>query len=238
MDAKMKIPDYLLKVIFKNVLRSGAFLILLSSPSLAATIFSVTGIVDANPAILTDNPGTIQFVTGSWSQTIGISDATIRAQINGTGTMIAFLTNQIGAGTTQVANEIANATFSVSGAPQSNMATIFTGLTLGPGTYFLTIYQSPANQGISAGWVADRNPVVTGTPFFTPLAGQIGGSGVGGMDGTYIPASSFAADTKNGQPVFQLMDISVPEPSTHLTSGVALLLLAGLTFVRRVAPPR
>jgi hypothetical protein len=177
----MKIPDYMLKVILKNVLRSGAFLILLSSPSLAATIFSVTGIVDANPAILTDSPGTIQFVTGSWSQTIGISDATIRAQINGTGTMIAFLTNQIGAGTTQVANEIANSTFSVSGAPQSNMATIFTGLTLGPGTYFLTIYQSPANQGISAGWVADRNPVVTGTPFFTPLAGQFGGSGVGGM---------------------------------------------------------
>jgi len=214
-----------------SVWHAASVALLFAIPASSTPVFSVTGTVDANPS-LTNDPGLIDFLTDGWIQTVGISDATITAQINGTGTITAFLTNEIGPGTTQAANQIASSTFTVTNAPQSNTETIFTGLTLGPGTYFLTLYQSVANQGEAAAWVGDRTPVITGSPEFTPLAGEFGGSFVGGIDSTYIPASLFEANAVDFQSEFQLLAISTPDLSTYLTSSTGLLLLAGFSLVQ------
>src|SRR5689334_4845745 len=115
-----------------------AGLLCLSAVAKADLVFSVTGSLDANPEIV-DEPSDgplIQFVAAAWSQTVALADASIDAGINGTGTLVAYLTDRIGPGTT-IADQIATSTFAVNNAPLSNNATIFTGLMLPVDTYYL-----------------------------------------------------------------------------------------------------
>jgi hypothetical protein len=209
--------------------------------------FSVAGSINADPAIVNEPsvvtptiPETVvQFVTGAWSQTVGLKDVSIDTWIVGTGTFNAYLTNEIGQGTT-IANQIASSMFAVNGAPgpQGNLSTIFTGLMLRPGTYYLTIAQSSPDTGDLAGWPATANPVVTGSPLFDALPAMFGGSLIGGIDGTYLPGSVFEGSTANFQSTYQLMVLSgehvpehVPEPRSVLLLGSFILIL--VVFRRR-----
>lgn len=95
------------------------------------------------------NPATGLVIEEGWGQNQGYSNVTISAPLNDLGgsfpNFTAYLTKAIGAGTT-AAQEIAHATIA---APNVSTATttfqtIFSGLTLPPGNYYLTIYGDPA----------------------------------------------------------------------------------------------
>lgn len=64
----------------------------------------------------------------------------------------AYLTTRIGPGTT-TANQLASVPFSVTGIDTPVLTTLFSGLTLGAGTYYLVL-SSPPNE--SAGWEFGR----------------------------------------------------------------------------------
>lgn len=91
-----------------------------------------------------------------WTQTGTYSNVSISADVNLCGTGSSFLTTQVGAGTT-VANEIASGIFTgpsnCGSNPFPSWVTMFTGLTLGPGTYFLTLN----GDAFGGGWRFDSS---------------------------------------------------------------------------------
>lgn len=86
----------------------------------------------------------------AWSQTDLYSNVSVKAELDGNGTAIngtAYLMTQVGPGTT-TANQIASADFAVTALPFGpDLTTLFTGLTLGPGTYYLIITASGGWMG-------------------------------------------------------------------------------------------
>lgn len=76
----------------------------------------------------------------SWTQTGAFSGVTIKANLfsaGGTASGTAFLTTQIGPGTT-TGQQIATTAITLSNTTPAPF-TLFSGLTLGPGTYYVTI---------------------------------------------------------------------------------------------------
>ncbi len=191
----------------------------------AATIVSVTGPNDTSPTAVSFQ----QFLSVSWSQTIAYDNASISAKLTaltqgGDGT--AYLTTQIGSGTT-VANEIARTafTFPPDGSPS---LTLFSGLSLSPGNYFL-ILATTAGPGY---WYGTPSPTITlgqgvtaGSEYFTLSSGN---------DAAYPPDSSFnRLGSLGSSPGFQFLvqSVAVPEPST--AALVALGFAAAIHQRRR-----
>jgi len=102
-----------------------------------------------------------------WTQTGTYTNVSISADVNITGspgdppikptdTGLSYLTTQVGTGTT-VANQIASGNFfgpsNWASNPTPNWITLFTGLTLGPGTYYLTL----DTTGYGGGWRVDNS---------------------------------------------------------------------------------
>jgi len=161
-----------------------------------------------------------------WSQSSTFDNVTITAEIDpgsdsgGSGT--AYLMTQIGPGTS-VADQIGTATFTASGLSfTAQLNTLFTGLTLGPGNYYLVL-SSPDGLGWEA---AD------------PGASVVTGAGVNLLSlnstfpnapAAYAPASDFSGALGNnpqftvtGSPVS-----SVPEPGSLALVSAILLGLGG-----------
>lgn len=159
-----------------------------------------------------------------WSLGNTFDNVTITAEIDpGTGSGLsgtAYLMTQIGPGTT-VADQLGTATFTASGAAfTAQLNTLFTGLTLGPGNYYLVL-SSPDGLGWEA---ADPGASVVTAPGVSLLS----------LDSTfpnppagYAPAGDFSSPLGNN-PEFTVtgsLVSPVPEPG-----GVALLctILLGL----------
>jgi hypothetical protein len=86
---------------------------------------------------------------------IAVTTAFGSTPANGTP-VLAFLTDSFLAGTT-VANEIAHTSFTIPpGSAPNTVIPIFTGLVLGPGQYFLTVYAP--TSGNAGGWCVATNP--------------------------------------------------------------------------------
>jgi hypothetical protein len=191
--------------------------LLVGSSAMGATVISVTW----------NNSGTSGGGTGiaavSWTQTGSWSNVAIGANLTTSGfisvTGTAYLMNQVGGGTT-AANEMTSpAPLSISGNPGLNsMTTIFSGLSLGPGTYFLVVVPD-AGSGLAWG--------LTGSPL------QVLGSGItqnsdqtAATPNPFPPASAFSNDSNSR--IFSVTGTAgaapgVPEPST------VVMLLAGLS---------
>ena len=176
----------------------------------------------------------------SWTQTGTYTDVTIGANIavNGgnpseeaTGT--AYLMTQIGAGTT-ISDEKETGPVSVMGNPGLNdMTTIFSGLSLGPGTYYLVIDPSSVNLADSLVWAAAGTPTQTlGTDVSDVMAFSATTT-----NAAFPPANTFA--TGQLTPIFSVTgDLGVtttPEPSTtvFLAFGFAALFVARKFVARR-----
>ena len=98
-----------------------------------------------------------------WQSTLAFEDVTVTADLSSvpsvSTTATAFLTTRIGPGTT-AADEVARATVALPDffAP-SHTVTLFTGLTLAPAHYYLTIVSSPAAGGVW--WTSDSTQAQT-----------------------------------------------------------------------------
>lgn len=159
----------------------------------------------------------------SWTQTGSFSNVSVSAEIDpglnqsSAFTGIAYLMTQVGPGTT-VSNEIANAPFSVTGTEfNPTLVTLFSGLTLGPGTYYLVL-SAPASEPYG-GWESALGTTPTTAPGVSII-----GQGFSGNSAGYAPSTSFSFTSFNSNLNTVEYDVtgnSVPEPST-----LPLLLLA------------
>jgi uncharacterized protein (TIGR03437 family) len=160
----------------------------------AATFTVTTGASTALGTILSISEGSTHdfliigtgAVETSWTQTGTYSNVSISAAL-ANGPDNVFLTNKIGPGTT-AANVIASATPAIAGQTSgaASLTTLFTGLTLGPGTYYLVVQGGDWDEVDTAG-TSTLAPGITlsGTDFaLTPNA--------------FVPASSFSQADPTG----------------------------------------
>lgn len=206
----------------KPALRIATALTLYASATFATTLFDNVG----NPI----NGGqTSGIVAEGWSLTSTFTNVSITAGLLSGSGYTAYLMNQIGPGTT-VANQVAIASnFSI---PTGSTPPIFTGLTLGPGNYYLVV-ELPASG--ATGW--------TILCAFAGTCSNTLGSGVSFLGTTtpasspaaYAPASSFTfrGDAREHElTVTGTAAASAPEPSTVFLSLPGFGVLAW-TQVRR-----
>jgi hypothetical protein len=200
----------------------------------AATIVSVS---DSDP----DNPGTANIASNgplaiSWSQSEGYDNVSIAAPLGfatfggGSSVVDFFLTRSLGAGTTQGADQVAAATLTVPNvAPNTRqpLFTIFSGLTLGPGTYFLSAFP---DSGGTAAWDFENPASVSTDPSATAPLGFYRAPSI---VGTYAPASAFTLQLFG--PGFLEVTGDLPEPSTASLAAAAVLTLAARKY-RRGSP--
>ena len=190
-------------------------LVMLSSlPATADNVITVTGTVDPVFGMIPAPVAELAF----WTQTTTFSNMTISATLNGCGLSDiddVYLTNNFSPAAS-VANEIARGSVLVNGSGQSAY-TLFTGLTLGPGTYYLTVVTRSGNK------CGDWDSLV-----FTPFQ----------PTDTYPPASVFALDvvfpfSVTGTPTPTPTPIpGTPIPPTAIL-GLTGLAALGLTRLRR-----
>jgi hypothetical protein len=209
-----------------------------------ASATSLISFTDPNPTFL----GSLFFLRDqnvswaiSWTQTVSASNVTLEAWIARSGPSVpagalgeAYLMSAIGLGTTAASEVVAPVSFTTPlvGEPLNLDAvapvTLFTGLNLGPGTYYLVL-GGPASLvvGDPFDWLGDRNPTAT-----TAAGFSVGSRFVAaGALNSFEPNNTFNTST-SGQPFFRLtaveQDATVPEPSTLLLigSGVAAAIRA------------
>jgi hypothetical protein len=197
------------------------------------TIVSVLGGIDGSE--ITDSATYV-----SWTQTGTYTGVTVQAelyeQVDPDATGVAYLTNQLGPGTTQLSNGQATP-FNIDITNTSPaLVTLFSGLTLGPGTYYLVINPTDSElawQGYTtsptvttAGGVTLGSNAVCFTSGVTPPCTQP----------SYPPASNFSCQFCSKDPASFLYQVTgtlqssgVPEPATAglmlAALGVGALLL-------------
>jgi hypothetical protein len=157
-------------------------------------------------------------VVSGWSQSSTLANVSIAANLDGGGGTVsgtAWLTTQIGPGTT-IANEIAHCDFSVTSPVfEPELTTLFSGLTLGPGSYYLVLTSSGGG-----GWEVASS-------FIPIMASGIGVTSRSGRSffsvAAYPPATSFFPERASDftDEYFQYAVTVVPEP------GVVTLYLLG-----------
>lgn len=202
-----------------------SLLLAVAATTNAAAIISVSA---PNPSVAAGSAVN----AASWTQTgsySNVSVAAVLSNFSGVGAglaMHAYLTNQIGAGTT-VANEIASTAFTLSPGNAQNV-TLFNNLTLGTGTYFLVLL---LDNGTTAqgGWAADVPTVVTDSGV-THGADRFATTAAG-----YAPATVMSTSTAGQRLLFDVTsnDVSVPEPAAVGIVSLALVLILGRTIRRR-----
>ena len=207
------------------MLRRGGLLLLtallamtVATPSARAdTIAQTSGTISAGYTLESG----VQALEGGWSMTNGYDDVTITAEVGGQsgGSITAYLTTQIGSGTTS-ADEIASYTFTPGSVDET--VTFFSGLNLAAGTYFLTLTGSSTNNQWWWGTVSPQITTADDAMVFTD-----GHSGVNnGPLASNAPASTFHSSglglifAVTGDPV------ATAEPSSMLLCCLALFALA------------
>jgi hypothetical protein len=207
-------------------------------PVCASTIID-TGVGANGPAVFA-----AQFEEQGWTQTQTYTDVSIQVALYSwtpgaifTGT--AYLTNAIGPG----ANSSVSDSATYSGETESTtpeIITLFSGLTLGPGSYFLTL-SSADNAGNMPGAIWDECAVspcspIAIAPGVTLLSQNF--AGATNENSSFPPDSSFSAAsqilnlTVTGNPA----DPSAPEPSSLaavLAAAAAWATLAPIVRRRR-----
>jgi hypothetical protein len=199
------------------------------------TIISVPVGLDGGDAVALGGGGGV--LGQSWSSSnsyvnVNISAALTRGLCCPTDpivSVIAYLTSQIGPGTT-IADQIATATVPVPGpGPNATYTTLFSGLTLGPGNYFLTLAAAdPTDAGTAAWWYDSFARILTDTG-----VAWLGKYGTNSPDSSYPPATLFSLQTKDGTGLQVTGDppSNVPEPSTFRPFALGLFVLLNLRII-------
>jgi hypothetical protein len=197
--------------------------------SAAAPMF---GDVIVSEAYSSGTSGSVNgFLAFSWTQPGTFDNVTIAAPLTSSGVFVstgtAYLSNKLGSGATST-NLLDTFDISTNNNDPSVLITLFTGLTLGPGTYFLSIQESSTLFSIEAG-----TPVQTKASGVTQGADMIASGAVG----TPAISTSFSDTTGTTQMLFDVTGTPVagvtgtPEPSM-----IAMLVvgLGGIVFARRL----
>jgi hypothetical protein len=153
----------------------------------------------------------------AWSQTSLYNNVSVSAELDGVGSTItgtAYLVTQVGSGTTS-ANQIMSADFTVSTLPfEPDLTTLFSGLTLGPGTYYLVITAS------GGGWeISDPSATSVMAPGVTLVAGNYT-TNPGNVDQSYPPDDAFSSAPESSNLEFV---VSTPEPPVSALLGFGLI---------------
>lgn len=190
----------------------------LALPATATTILSVSGPHGSTLSL----GSTHQALVASWSSTSAYSGVSVSFQSNfGPFTGTAYLMTQIGPGTTS-AQQVAVASYSAASATPA-LTNLFSGLTLGAGTYYLVLTSNSAG-----GWDTPYTAgpaVVSLAPGVTRGAQFIVNDGNGVPDLSYFPASSFSALNAVYDLELEVTGSLVPEPSRLLLLGLGFALL-------------
>jgi hypothetical protein len=202
----------------KSVLWIGA-LLLGANVSFGAVILTVNEGIPGSPAV---GGTTNQYLSVSWTSTITYENVTIRARIYANGQPsngTAWLTQHVGPGT-QPGSELASA--AVTFPQSSDYVSLFTNVTLAPGTWHVIlsapVSQDPANKGWENG---DGNPIVgLGVSFHKTglTAGQFANT-------NYAPASTWGSYPSLAIAVRGDAVASTPEPASLAITGLGLLAL-------------
>jgi hypothetical protein len=200
----------------------------------AVTIISVDGPDSSNPA---DNPtgfsigtssitGDQQYFAVSWTQSHGYSDVAITALLSGSFRGLVHLTTALGPGAT-VADQVAVADFMIDlTTAERDDILLLSGLTLGPGTYFLSLAPS---AGSSGNWWSEKNQA-TVLDAGVAFSGTFQAASPDNIDAAFLPASDFApyfvglTGTFSFAVTGERVD-EVPEPATGLILAGAVVAL-------------
>lgn len=195
-------------------------------PVSADVIVSVT----RNPAnggfggatVASDRAAAVEW-TISGGTTYSNVDISFNYSAYGPGTAMAYLLSSIGPGTT-AADAIADTSFSYDSLyGTDNFIHLFSGLTLGSGTYYLVI--GPVVTGDEILWASTPEiwnpPVVTTAPGVT-----VGDSYTAGYTSGYAPAADFTSLSSDVHFIVtgDEVDASTPEPATFGLFGGSILL--------------
>lgn len=214
----------------KSVLCAGA-LVMLCSYSFAGTIVSVTDGAEGGRAALFLGGQLGNVVALPWTQGASFSNVIISANLMSRdpdfrkGT--AFLMDAIGTGTTVASEVVPPVDFIAPADGRDNppLTVLFTGLNLGPGTYYLVLTAptriedagSPLVWQLAAGGRGVTAPSVTLGNIV--LAGNFNSSGLD----PFPPASSFVPFDPQERLIFDVT--SVPEPKTSMLFLISLAAL-------------
>jgi hypothetical protein len=199
---------YRIKVAIAGVV---AFAFALGAQTVAAsTIISQTGRDYGGWAARTD-----QFDAISWSQTSAYTNVSIAVRLyslDPTDIGTAWITTRVGPGTT-VADEVATASFLFPSSIDPSDAILFTGLTLNPGTYYLSI---GGGTNYWSSWYATDQPVLT-----MDTGVSYNGNFYVYDAAPYAPASTYDP-TPSITPIFVITGTAVPEPASLAFIGITV----------------
>jgi hypothetical protein len=171
-----------------------------------------------------NNGAEINWTAESWTQTGNYTGVSISATLDA-GNAMVYLLDQLGPGTTMANEVVPSENITVTGGFQD--FTLFSGLTLGPGTYYLLI--DPTSAALPAFWLGgfisgDTLTTDTGVTFdneFTSRGAIAGFSPATADQVTNSGAHNFFAVSGNVQAAS-----TVPEPGTWTLMAAGLGVVA------------
>jgi hypothetical protein len=204
-----------------SLLLGFAAVLSLASGAFAGTIVSVTGTGDANFTLGGSDQDEV--LESSWTTLGTYFDVSIAADVgandSSSPSISAYLTTGIGP-TETGADLIQGITFDPS--TDNEIDTLFSGLTLGPGTYYLVLIGGDLDSTESVWWGTDAGTAATTGAGVTFGGDGFAANGVGlGVNGTYPPASDFNSAPGMGL-LFQVTGDTAPEPGSF-----SLILIGG-----------
>lgn len=187
----------------------------------AGTIVSVTGTGEANFTLGGSDQDEV--LETSWTTLGTYYNVSIAADVGANDSsnpsVSAYLTTAIGP-TETAADLIQGITFDPTA--ENEMDTLFSGLTLGPGTYYLVLSGGASDSTESVWWGTDAGNAANTANGVTFGGDGYAAIGVGlGVNGNYPPASDFNSVQGLGL-LFDVTGDTTPEPSSF-----SLILIGG-----------